>query len=159
MAITYEPLATVTASGSSTTQVVMSSIPSTYTDLILIGKISSSMVGVNGYLQFNTDYAANYSWTRILGDGTSASSSRATSQTGINYLVNDYTAIICHIQNYSNSTTFKTAIVRSNNPSDYVTAAVGLWRNTAAINQIRIDLDGNTIPSGSTFTLYGIASA
>jgi hypothetical protein len=153
---TYVALAKVTASGSSTTQLVMSSIPATYTDLILIGNISTSMVGVNGYLQFNGDTASNYSWTRMLGDGSAASSSRGTSQTGINYLVNDYTTTICHIQNYSNTTTHKIALVRANSPSDYVTAAVGLWRNTAAITSVTIDLDGNTIPSGTTFSLYGI---
>jgi hypothetical protein len=156
---TYTPIATVTASGSSTTQVVMSSIPSTYTDLILIGNIPTTLVGINAYLQFNADYSTNYSWTRLFGDGSSASSGRGTSQNGINYLVNDYTTTICHIQNYSNSTTYKTAIVRANNPSDYVTATVGLWRNTAAINAIRVDFDSNTIPSGTTFTLYGIAAA
>jgi hypothetical protein len=156
---TYVALASVTASGSSSTQLVMTSIPGTYTDLILVGRISTSMVGVNGYLQFNGDTGSNYSWTRILGDGSSASSSRGTSQTGINYLVNDYTTTICRIQNYSNSTTFKTALVRANNPSDYVTATVGLWRNTAAITSVTIDLDGNTIPSGTTFSLYGIAAA
>ena len=155
---TYVALAKVTASGSSTTQLVMSSIPNTYTDLIIVGNIPTSMVGVNGYLQFNGDTGSNYSWTRILGDGSSASSSRGTSQTGINYLVNDYTTTICHIQNYSNTTTYKTALVRANNPSDYVTAAVGLWRNTTAITSVTIDLDGNTIPSGSTFSLYGIAA-
>jgi hypothetical protein len=153
---TYVALAKVTASGSSTTQLIMTSIPNTYTDLIIVGNIPTSMVGVNGYLQFNGDTGSNYSWTRLFGDGSSASSSRGTSQTGINYLVNDYTTTICQIQNYSNSTTYKTALVRANNPSDYVTATVGLWRNTAAITSVTIDLDGNTIPSGTTFSLYGI---
>ena len=156
---TYTPLATVTASGSGLTQLIMSSIPSTYTDLILVGNIGTTFVGVNGYLQFNGDTGTNYSWTRILGDGSAASSSRTATTNGINYLTNSYNAIICHIQNYSNSTTYKTALVRSNNPSNYVTAAVGLWRNTAAITSITVDMDSNYIPAGSTFTLYGIAAA
>jgi hypothetical protein len=42
--------------------------------------------------------------------------------------------------------------------SQFLKASVGLWRNTAAITSITITNAG-TYQIGSTFTLYGIASA
>jgi hypothetical protein len=71
------------------------------------------------------------------------------------------TAIISNIQNYSNTTTYKTAINRSNAASQGVEAMVTMWRSTSAINSIVISTDngGAILDTGSTFTLYGVKSA
>jgi hypothetical protein len=62
--------------------------------------------------------------------------------------------------NYSNTTTYKTVLLRSNNASAITVATVGLWRSTSAINTIKIYADGAAVFSvGSTFTLYGIKAA
>ena len=115
----------------------------------------------NGLITFNSDSGANYSWTRLLGTGSAASSDRGTSSNGINFLVYDYPTHIVQIQNYSNTTTYKTALVRFNNPSNYVGAVVGLWRNTAAITSVSVATPGGGVyfPNGMTFTLYGITAA
>ena len=63
------------------------------------------------------------------------------------------------IMNYSNTTTYKTALSRSNNANTGTDAIVGLWRSTAAINSIVVLISGNQFATGSTFTLYGIKSA
>jgi len=61
--------------------------------------------------------------------------------------------------NYSNTTTNKTVIGRHNGASGPV-ASVGLWRNTAAINSIRIsNSSAVNFTIGSTFSLYGIKAA
>jgi hypothetical protein len=59
--------------------------------------------------------------------------------------------------NYSNSTTYKTILGRSNAATSGTSAAVGLWRSTSAINSIEIGTVSFT--AGSTFSLYGIAAA
>jgi hypothetical protein len=61
--------------------------------------------------------------------------------------------------NYSNATTYKTALARTS--EDGVAAAyVGLWRSTSAITSITIDKgSSDNFASGSTFTLYGIKAA
>jgi hypothetical protein len=64
--------------------------------------------------------------------------------------------------NYSNTTTYKTALNRSNQAAGGVDATVGLWRSTAAIDTIRFYANTNgsqNFLTGSTFTLYGIAAA
>ena len=58
--------------------------------------------------------------------------------------------------NYSNTTTNKTVILRNNYPAVATWAVVGLWQNTAAINEISLYPEVASWLSGSTFTLYGI---
>jgi hypothetical protein len=74
----------------------------------------------------------------------------------------DNTMNIVQIQNYSNTTTYKTALSRygSGGTSSATLAGVGLWRNTNAITSITIGItDGFDFLSGAMFTLYGIKAA
>lgn len=154
MATTYTPIATATASGA----VTFSSIPSTYTDLILIVKNSSASTGVNNTIRVNSDTGTNYSTTQVYGSGGgSPGSSRVTS--GSNSwggIAGADSISIIQFMNYANTTTYKTWIGRGSGPNNYITIDVNLWRNTAAINSIYID---SGAAAGSTFTLYGIKAA
>jgi hypothetical protein len=158
---TYTPIAAVTAAGGNNTQLVMSSIPSTYTDLVLV--LAGGLNAANNcYIQFNGDTGTNYSYTYLFGDGSAASSARAsnTNQSLLNYIGTGQTTTLISIQNYSNSTTFKTVLSRGNDASNGTMASVVLWRNTAAINSLTLKAGpSGTFNSGTTFTLYGIASA
>jgi hypothetical protein len=162
---TYTPIATQTLS-SVVNQVTFSSIPSTYTDLILVQNGAFNPAGGDAFVRFNSDSGTNYSHTWLTGNGTAASSSRESNQTRIILDVNAYptTGIstrILQIMNYSNTNTYKTVLTRSSNGATGVDAIVGLWRSTTAINTI--DLYAYTssykFDVGSTFTLYGIAAA
>jgi hypothetical protein len=158
---TYTPIATNTVSGSSTTRVTFSSISGSYTDLVLVANINAS-AGFS-ILQVNNDSSAIYSRTWVYGNGTSALSSRGTGMTGLDLKPDSTSSVfaptIVHIMNYSNSTTFKTMLLRQSQSTE-VAAYVGLWRSTAAINRVDVLMSGaNTFTAGSTFTLYGIASA
>ena len=161
---TYTPIATTTL-GSATNSVTFSSIPSTYTDLILIESFQFTSTGSQSRMSFG-DTSTLYSVTTLRGDGSAANSARFTAQPVIantpgntNATANIQVNGIRHIMNYANTTTFKTVIQRYNDSSEQLTAVVGLWRNTAAISTIVLaSLSGN-YASGSTFTLYGIASA
>lgn len=164
MASTYTPIATQTL-GSAASSVTLSSIPSTYTDLILVISAqgaSGASSAINAY--FNTDTASNYSYTQITGDGTSAASARTSSSTrmrlGWSAISSAFAPSIVHIQNYANTTTYKTSLVRINDAADRTGAVINLWRSTAAINQIVLNLNsGANFNIGSTFTLYGIKAA
>ena len=160
---TYTPIATQSVSAQST--VSFTSIPSTYTDLILVAVAKSSTAGsgANNYrVQFNGDTATNYSETYIAGNGTTASSGRDTSSNVI--YIGDVAqtsgvagTTIIQIMNYSNATTYKSVLGRGNVAGTETSAAVGLWRSTAAINRVDIFMTSATVTGD--FTLYGIAAA
>ena len=157
---TYFPIATTTL-GSATGTVTFSSIASTYTDLIVVYATSASADTVN-YLRFNGDSGSNYSYTLLYGDGTTAGSSRASNTTNIQdpfTMSSAITSNIIQIMNYSNSTTYKTALIRSGAANNSTVASVGLWRNTAAITSVSLVTASGTFNTGSTFTIYGIAAA
>ena len=164
MPFTYEPIATQTL-GSAASTVTFSSIPSTYTDLILIAKAGSTGGANNLYIRFNGDTASNYSGTTLTSDGGSATSQRSLNVTEIilnyyGYLSNDLnSAHIINIFNYANTSVNKTLLSRANNAANGVALAGGLWRSSAAITSINLFAGGSTLISGSTFTLYGIKAA
>ena len=161
---TYTPLATQTL-GTATASVTFSSISGAYTDLVLVFAGTTVTTANNLSLQFNGDTASNYSMTRVRGNGTTASSTRFTSQTlmlgpNIDITSTTISPVIWQIQNYSNTTTYKTALARGGGSDSETAAIVGLWRSTAAINQIVVLVNGSqNISSGATLTLYGIAAA
>ena len=80
MPATYEPIATNTL-GSAAANVTFSSIPATYTDLVIVYQALAATGNPDMTAQFNGDTGSNYSATRLSGNGTAASSARYTSQT------------------------------------------------------------------------------
>lgn len=163
MAITYEPISTTTL-GSAAASVTFSSISGSYTDLVLIAAHqNASQSGVRVQVgNGSVDTGSNYSITYLLGDGSSATSGRASNDTSFDFAfvaANSESNLIINIMNYANTTTYKTFITRNNGAAQGVTARVGLWRSTSAINEIKLAPSTGNFNSGSTFTLYGIKSA
>lgn len=168
MASTYTPIATTTL-GSDAASYTFSSIPSTYTDVILIGSLGSTNTSQTLAFRVNGDTASNYSSTNIIGNGSTAFSHYATNQTwgtltydiGVTGTVGGC-LVIASFQNYANTTTYKTTLARANQTDatyNGAEASVSLWRSTAAINSITAIMQGGNIKAGSTFTLYGIKAA
>jgi hypothetical protein len=160
---TYTPIATQTLS-SAAASVTFSSIPGTYTDLVVLAAPLSG-APEEFVMQFNSDTASNYSSTLLWGDGTTAGSYRTSSQP--NTYLNYYGSVgttpntqMFNIMNYANTTTYKTVIGRAGRSASGLDAVVALWRSTAAISTIAIKLkNGNNFTTGSIFTIYGIAAA
>jgi hypothetical protein len=161
---TYTPIATYTLP-SAQASYTFSSISGAYTDLVLVINVISTSSSANYlYLQYNGDTGSNYSTTILSGTGTSAVSDRFANRTNFNidYYATPNTEIgnrIVQIQNYSNTTTYKTGLVRANRAGGGTDAIIGLWRSTAAITSILITHDTAQFATGSTFTLYGILAA
>ena len=166
MPATYEPIATNTL-GSAASSVTFSSIPSTYTDLILVVN-GSTTIGSGSRLRIgngSVDTGSNYSFTFLEGTGTATNTYR---NTNVDYLqMNNYsqfapsptynTTEIVQIMNYANTTTYKTVMNRSNLAQTGVSTMVGLWRSTSAINVITYYCsNATTFEAGFTATLYGI---
>lgn len=162
MTATYEKVQSTTLSSTQST-VTFSSISGAYTDLVLVmNPISNTTSGSYPYLRFNSDSGTNYSRTMIQGTGSAAQSDRGSNSSegyfiyGNQVTTNAAFNAIVNINNYSNTTTYKTFLSRTNVASDRVEAVVGLWRSTSAITSITLYCGSNSFVSGSTFTLYGI---
>jgi hypothetical protein len=157
LAATYTPIASITL-GAAVAEVTFTSIPSIYTDLVLVA-FTNQTSSIASYIQFNGDTATNYSNTNLTGDGTSATSNRVTSSAlGVAFATtsaNDQISIL-NIMNYSNTTTNKTFLLRRNDAAAQISLVAGLWRSTAAISSMRLYSNGSTFTSNSTFNLYGI---
>jgi len=172
MALTYEPIATTTL-GSTAASITFSSISSSYTDLRVVAFLRCDYAATATSMVFtvNNDTAGNYSFTRLVGDGSTASSASFTSSSGIDRwqipgssaAANIYGFLTLDLFSYSGST-YKT-ILESNsidrNGTGTTEIGVGLWRSTSAINSIKFDVTAlsATFNVGSSVTLYGIKAA
>jgi len=165
---TYELISSQTVSNGTTATISFTSIPSTYTDIVLMFNGGGESGGGNVQVKVNNDTGATYSFTLFRGSGSAASGDResnfsgyfrwgayATPSSGV-YSTFD----VAHFMDYSNTTTYKTVVMRANNAQGGCDATVGLWQSTSAINRLDITLPSPSyFKNGSTFRLYGIASA
>lgn len=176
MANTYVLIASNTLS-SSTTSVTFSSIPGTYTDLVLKYSMRTDS---NSYLQwlnmrFNGDSgsATTYSLTYLAAStSTSPVSGRYTSTyrwavQGANAALstsNTFSSYEVYIPSYTVSQNKPGSIfgvMENNSGTDNrweIDTAAALYRNTSAITSIQIE-SGSNILSGSSFWLYGIKNS
>lgn len=166
MPATYEPIATNTVTGSAAANVTFSSIPSTYTDLVLI--CTTQMTGASHtLLQFNSDTGTNYSSTIVYGTGSAAGSGRASNAAFVQHGVADednsgstFSTVFYQIMSYANTNVNKTVLHSIGNPNSEVTRAVSLWRSTSAIDTIKIyPSNSKSYEVGCVFSLYGIKAA
>ena len=166
---TYTPIATTTGTGSSAI-FTFSSIPSTYTDLVIILSAIGTSNDFGIYGKMNNDSTSLYSNTELFGSGSTATSNRQSTVTenfygGWNTGAGTSTTstVIIQYMNYSNTTTFKTVLSRygvtNNSGAGEVGSVVGLYRSTSAINRIDIRAGAGNWATTATATLYGIAAA
>jgi len=162
MPATYEPIATTRLS-SSATSYTFSSIPSTYTDLVLVVAGTFTNTNSGGNLRLNGDTGTNYSTTALRGTGTTVYATRSINRSFIAGNEDGSSSgpwiFIWNINNYANASTYKTVLVRASDAGAYVSETVGLWRSTSAINSITFITFDPGISSGTTLTLYGIKAA
>lgn len=168
---TYEPIATQTL-GSAAASVTFSSIPATYTDLVLVIQSADSASGVQQIsFRLNSNATAIYSFTALYGNGAVAGSNREATGSGRTYgtigwntaqnITLGTSMSVAHFMNYANTATNKTVLSRSNNTTNGTEVAVALCQLTAAITSIDLysASSARLFIAGSTFTLYGILAA
>ena len=155
---------------STATNITFSSIPGTYTDLLLVFSEASSRANaieqVN--INFNGVTTSTYTSKVIYGTGATASSEVLTTTflycyaNGGAQTANTFGSIQMYIPNYASTTLNKTAsidAVSENNASTggWQNIVAGLWASTAAITSIALTpLNGPNWNVGCTASLYGI---
>lgn len=165
MAITYSQIATQTL-GSNASTITFSSIPGTYTDLVFIAQMKNNGTGSDFLAKFNSDSGSNYSRTIFGANGSTKYSAKVAnaSTARFNYsepiTTDGNTVFRIHIMNYSNTTTYKSVISRSDRADSSLALIVNLWRSTSAITSVEFSTDaGGQFVSGSIISLYGIKAA
>jgi hypothetical protein len=167
MANTYEAIATVTVGSGGATDIDFTSIPATFTDLVVKLSLRSNqnLVARGILLKFNGN-SLNYSGKLIDGDGTSAGSFNASTTSIDSIIINGtgstastFSNTEVYIFNYAGSTNKSVSIdnVLENNATlGYQDLVASLWSDSAAINQITFTIGAGLYAQYSTATLYGI---
>jgi len=173
MAATYELIASNTLSSSAAT-VTFSSIPATYTDLVLKITARSDAAQINSLLRMrlNGVTASEYSRTRFYAVGSDSYSERNSNQgnstdvafvNGSTTTSDTFANIEIYIPSYlasANKPISSNFGVENNSTTENsVGGHAYLWRNTTAINEIRLEIAGADFVSGSSFFLYGIKNS
>jgi hypothetical protein len=154
---------TVNVGSGGTSTINFTDIPSTYTDLCLMGSIrtgtsTSLRIGLNGS-------AANFSSRTLEGSGSGTPYAGISPQSGQFFLFNvtdtsnAFSNFELYFSNYAGSTqkTFSTfAVGESNIATVYMTSIAHLWNETSAISAINLSLSSDTMVQHSSVSLYGI---
>lgn len=163
--LTYDAIATTTLAAA-TSSVTFSSVPSNYTDLVVVCNIKGNSANIGCTLQLNGDTTTVYSVTQCnANQNPSITSNRYTAQSNItltsNYTsgTNEWTSVVWNIMNYANTTTNKNVLARYARSTYESGFSAGLWRSTSAINQLVFGSIANSFAIGSIFTIYGIRAA
>lgn len=172
MPSTYDRIARQTVTGSAVASVEFSSIPSTYTDLVVVvtAQQTGTPTATDAFVTLNGNGSSIYSRTVLYGDGTAASSSRNANFDRAYFALSPQSArfatVIYDFNNYSNTTTNKSMLMRYGDAGLALYSASYLFRSTSAISIIAFtasDRMGAGVADswsvGSTFTLYGIKAA
>ena len=170
MANTYIQIgSTVTVGLLGAASIDFTSIPSTYTDLVIkastrdgrAAAASDIIIGFNGV-------TTNLTFRRLYGDGSVAiSSSGSTGATGIENAATStastFSNIEIYIPNYAGSSnkSWSADTTSENNATQaYAQITAGLWSDTAAITSIKLTAESSaSFVQYSTVTLYGISKS
>jgi hypothetical protein len=159
--------AVVVGSGGQAT-ITFTTIPSTYTDLVVkySGRNSGAGAGIDLYISFNGS-TANLLARRLHGTGsTTASYSGSTGDIGVDQsastTASTFSNMEVYIPSYAGSVnkTYSADAVQENNAiAAYAQITAGQWSQTAAITSITLTpLSGNFVQY-STAYLYGVSNA
>jgi hypothetical protein len=172
MATTYTLISSNVLS-STAASVTFSSIPGTYTDLVLRISARSDRAAAREtvQVQFNSTGSGLYSETRIQGSGSAVSSFRNTAGDGVNAFFIDsavdtastFASLEAYIPSYAAAIKkqFSAIGALENNATEaYIRALAGLFDSTSAISSITLTPTGpSNFVSGSSFYLYGIKNS
>jgi hypothetical protein len=168
---TFELISSNTLS-TTAASVTFSSIPGTYTDLVVIASVRNDNAATSGgfILRLNNDSSSLYANTVIRGDGSTLQS---FAQTGTSSFIgtinaststsNTFSVVEIYIPSYTvaQDKPFTSAWAQEDNAtSAFLGAAADLYRSNTAISQINCISSGTALwIAGSSFYLYGIKNS
>jgi len=165
---TFTLIASSTVSGATASDITFSSIPGTYTDLVVKGSLRGSRSDFYDSLdvEFNGSAGSSRYLYGIGSSGSQGSGTFATrirvQLTGATATSNTFANFEMYVPNYTSSNNKSTSIdaVGENNATDaYANLSAGLWSNSAAITSIKLYFPSFNILQYSTAYLYGIVKS
>lgn len=160
------PISTVTVGSGGASSIDFTNIPQNYTDLIIKLSARRDATSTSVDLTFNGS-TSGYSRRRILGDGSTASSTSSSSASTIQdpmSVQSDWTSstfgnVEIYIPNYAGSNNKSIsidAVTENNATTAYAVLNAGLWANTSSITSIKLAPASGNFVQYSSATLYGI---
>jgi len=168
----------VVVGGAGSSSVEFTSIPSTYTDLVVIGSTRSSSTDLSLLYRLNST-TSGYTGKYLGGTGSAAESGNLTTLTAgaggtwgragnagnnsSSMTASTFSNWQMYIPNYAGSTNKSISfdsVVENNSTTAYAELDALLWSNTAAITSIAFAINGSgSFVQHSTFYLYGVSNA
>jgi len=167
MANTYNLIEAKTL-GSNTASVTFSSIPQTYTDLLLKTSLRFTGSSADSVKMLFNNSSSNYSFRYLEGSGSSVSSGSNWFQgiwidtVGSSANTSIFSNSETYIPNYAGSNYKSVSIdlaTENNATTAYMDLVAGLWSDSAAITSLVISPLQYSFLAGSTFYLYGIKNS
>jgi hypothetical protein len=163
MPATYTPISSFAVTSAGPT-ITVSSIPQTFTDLIVVC-VGTTTSGGSIRVRFNNDSSNIYNTTYLYSDGsalTAGSTGTLTSGVYMGRIASSGTfgGAIFSVMNYTNTSNNKTAIGQNFGSEPLVWLSSGTWNSTAAINRLDFtDESSGNFNIGFTVNLYGVLAA
>lgn len=169
MAATYKLIETITVGSGGAASVTFSSIPQTYTDLVLkVSARTDRAAGVSDsvLVKFNNS-TTTYTGRILYGDGSSAAAQSYSSTGGASAVSNTATASVfsnaeMYIPNYTGSTNkcfLGDNVTENNGTQSYTILDAGLWSTTSAITSLVCAGANGNLMQYTTLSLYGIKNS
>jgi hypothetical protein len=163
----------VTVGSGGATEMNFTSIPATYTDLLVIMSARSDRAGSVldvPYVRFNNS-STSYVDRALNGNGSAASSNVDNGDNiaigpgtvnASNSTADVFSSLQFYVPNYLSSTYKSTSsemVYEANTTTAYSSLAAGLWSNTSAITSVKLLLKYGNFVQHSTAYLYGVSNA
>ena len=163
---TYQLISLVTVGSGGAATIDFTSIPSTYTDLLVSTSLRTTGTGGYTAITFNSN-TSNYTNRWLQGDGAAATSGNNTGRFAevpdySTYTASTFSNSQIYIPNYtsSNNKSYSSDTVNENNATTaYMYLIAGLWSNSSAITSIQLSPSSGNFVQYSTAYLYGISNA
>jgi hypothetical protein len=160
MANTYE-IISKSVLGSNANYIEFTSIPSTYTDLILLGSSRTTKASINDESELKLNGTA-ITGIRLYGTGAGTGTDTVPSMLpdGANATSNTFDNFSIYIPNYASTTTYKSVsidqVMENNATTAYAVLIAGLYSSNTAVSTIRLTAAVGNYVTNSSFYLYGI---
>jgi hypothetical protein len=172
MANTFIKIASATVGSGGVASVTFSSIPQTFTDLLIKGSARSLRASDEDGMAFGINGTGATNWVLLSGNGSSASSGTLSSTgfgaafvgriPGVNATASTFGSFELYLPNYTSSAAKSysiDAVTENNSSTAYSSFVAATQSNTATVSSVILLASNANLAQYSTFTLYGIKNS